>query len=251
MNRFWELFIKGMPIGMSNTLPGISGGTIALVLKIYDELVHSIKKIKIKFLIPVILGAVAGVFIGSSIIITLFNNYPIFVTAFLLGLILASSKVTFQEVDTYDILKIIFGLAGFAIAFMYSAEASNSVNINNISLIKYFAGGALGSVAMILPGISGGTILVMMGLYQSVLAAISGLNLVIIIVFGLGILTGLLIFSWLLSYLLDNYRSSLMAFLTGLILGSTRSVIPAQFNIIAVLGLVLGIMVIYYLLKIE
>ena len=251
MNRFWELFIKGMPIGMSNTLPGISGGTIALVLKIYDELVHSIKKIKIKFLIPVILGAVTGVFIGSSIIITLFNNYPIFVTAFLLGLILASSKVTFQEVDTFDILKIIFGLAGFAIAFMYSAEASNSVNINNISLIKYFAGGALGSVAMILPGISGGTILVMMGLYQSVLAAISGLNLVIIIVFGVGILTGLLIFSWLLSYLLDNYRSSLMAFLTGLILGSTRSVIPAQFNIIAVLGLVLGIMVIYYLLKIE
>ncbi len=251
MNRFWELFIKGMPIGMSNTLPGISGGTIALVLKIYDELVHSIKKIKIKFLIPVILGAVAGVFIGSSIIITLFNNYPIFVTAFLLGLILASSKVTFQEVDTFDILKIIFGLAGFAIAFMYSAEASNTVDINNISLIKYFAGGALGSVAMILPGISGGTILVMMGLYQSVLAAISGLNLVIIIVFGVGILTGLLIFSWLLSYLLDNYRTSLMAFLTGLILGSTRSVIPAQFNIIAILGLLLGIMVIYYLLKIE
>ena len=251
MNRFWELFIKGMPIGMSNTLPGISGGTIALVLKIYDELVHSIKKIKIKFLIPVILGAVTGVFIGSSIIITLFNNYPIFVTAFLLGLILASSKVTFQEVDTFDILKIIFGLAGFAIAFMYSAEASNSVNINNISLIKYFAGGALGSVAMILPGISGGTILVMMGLYQSVLAAISGLNLVIITVFGLGILSGLLIFSWLLSYLLDNYRSSLMALLTGLILGSTRSVIPAQFNIIAVLGLILGILVIYYLLMIE
>ncbi|HMA59067.1 MAG TPA: DUF368 domain-containing protein [Halanaerobiales bacterium] len=251
MNRFWELFIKGMPIGMSNTLPGISGGTIALVLKIYDELVHSIKKIKIKFLIPVILGAVAGVFIGSSIIITLFNNYPIFVTAFLLGLILASSKVTFQEIDTFNILKVMFGIAGFIIAFMYSAEASNTVNINNISLIKYFAGGALGSVAMILPGISGGTILVMMGLYHSVLAAISGLNLVIITVFGLGILSGLLIFSWLLSYLLDNYRSSLMALLTGLILGSTRSVIPAQFNIIAVLGLILGILVIYYLLMIE
>ena len=251
MNRFWELFIKGMPIGMSNTLPGISGGTIALVLKIYDELVHSIKKIKIKFLIPVILGAVTGVFIGSSIIITLFNNYPIFVTAFLLGLILASSKVTFQEIDTFNILKVMFGIAGFVIAFMYSAEASNTVNINNISLIKYFAGGALGSVAMILPGISGGTILVMMGLYHSVLAAISGLNLVIITVFGLGILSGLLIFSWLLSYLLDNYRSSLMALLTGLILGSTRSVIPAQFNIIAVLGLILGILVIYYLLMIE
>jgi len=251
MNRFWELFIKGMPIGMSNTLPGISGGTIALVLKIYDELVHSIKKIKIKFLIPVILGAVVGVFIGSSIIITLFNNYPIFVTAFLLGLILASSKVTFQEIDTFNILKVMFGIAGFVIAFMYSAEASNTVNINNISLIKYFAGGALGSVAMILPGISGGTILVMMGLYHSVLAAISGLNLVIITVFGLGILSGLLIFSWLLSYLLDNYRSSLMALLTGLILGSTRSVIPAQFNIIAVLGLILGILVIYYLLMIE
>lgn len=251
MSRFWELFIKGMPIGMSNTLPGISGGTIALVLKIYDELVHSIKKINIKFLFPVILGAVVGVFIGSSIIITLFENYPIFVTSFLLGLILTSAKVTFQEVDSFGILKIIFAIAGFIVAFMYSAEARSAVNINNISLIKYFAGGALGSVAMILPGISGGTILVMMGLYQSVLAAITGFNLIIITVFGVGVLTGLLIFSWLLSYLLDNYRSSLMAFLTGLILGSTRSVIPTQFSITAVLGLILGIIVIYYLIKVE
>ena len=164
MNRFLELFLKGMPIGMSNTLPGISGGTIALVLKIYDELVHSIKKIKLKFLIPVVLGAVAGVFIGSSVIITLFENYPIFVTSFLLGLILASAKVTFTEIETFDIYKIILGLAGFFIAFLYSTEAGSVANVNDISLIKYFAGGAIGSVAMILPGISGGTILVMLGL---------------------------------------------------------------------------------------
>jgi putative membrane protein len=251
MNRFLELFIKGMPIGMSNTLPGISGGTIALVLKIYDELIHSIKKIKLKFLIPVVLGAVAGVFLGSSIIITLFESYPIFLTSFLLGLILASAKVTFTEVESFDIYKIILGLAGFFIAFLYSAEAGSVGNVNDVSLIKYFAGGAIGSVAMILPGISGGTILVMLGLYQSVLTAISSFNIIIILAFGIGIGSGLLLFSWLLSYLLDNYRSTLMAFLTGLIIGSTRSVIPAQFNLVAIFGLLLGITAILLLLRIE
>jgi len=251
MNRFWELFLKGIPIGMSNTLPGISGGTIALVLKIYDELVNSIKKINIKFLIPIILGAVAGVFIGSNLIITLFKSYPIFVTSFLLGLILASSKVTYTEIGKINFFKIILAILGFFIAFMYSAEAGSTADINDIALIKYFAGGALGSVAMILPGISGGTILVMMGLYQSVLAAISGFNIIIIMVFGFGILTGLLLFAWFLSYLLNNFRSSLMAFLTGLILGSTRSVIPAEFKFNTIIGIILGIIVIYYLIKVE
>lgn len=251
MERFWEFFIKGMPIGISNTLPGVSGGTMALVLKIYDELVNSIKKIKLKVLIPIALGAVVGVFLSSNLIISLLNNFNLFMTAYLLGLILASAKVTFKEIDFFNFTAIFLIILGFVFSYFYSVDINGAAAGQNISLLKFFGGGAVGSVAMILPGISGGTILVMLGLYQGVLSAISNFDFMIIIAFGSGVAFGLLIFSWLLSYFLNNYRSLLMALLTGLIIGSSRSVIPPQLTLSVVLGFILGITSIYLLLKVE
>jgi len=251
MNRFWEFFIKGMPIGISNTLPGVSGGTMALVLKIYDELVNSIKKINLKVLIPIGLGAVAGVFLSSTLIINLLENFNLFMTAYLLGLILASSKVTFKEIENFNFSTLFLILFGLIFAYFYSVDINGAKTVESISLLKFFGGGAIGSVAMILPGISGGTILVMLGLYQSVLSAISTFDFMIILVFGLGVAFGLLVFSWLLSYFLNNYRSLLMALLTGLIIGSTRSVIPPQLTFSVIAGFLLGITSIYLLLQVE
>ena len=251
MERFWEFFVKGMPIGISNTLPGVSGGTMALVLKIYDELVNGIKNINLKVLIPIGLGAVVGVFLSSTLIINLLENFNLFMTAYLLGLILASAKVTFKEIKSFDFSTIILVLIGLIFAYYYSVDINGAKVVENISLLKYFGGGAIGSVAMILPGISGGTILVMFGLYQSVLTAISNFDFMIIIVFGLGVAFGLLVFSWLLSYFLNNYRSLLMALLTGLIIGSTRSVIPPQLSFSVIVGFLLGIGSIYFLIKVE
>lgn len=251
MNNFWELFFKGIPIGISNTLPGISGGTMALVLKIYERLVKGIKNIQLPVLIPIILGAITGVFASSRIIVNLLELYPVFFLAFLVGLILASSKVTAVEVEDVNLLTIILALAGFSLAFLYSTEINTATVGADISLLRYFIGGVVGSIAMILPGVSGGTILVMLGLYQGVLAAISALNLSVIIVFGLGIGIGLLGFSWVLSYFLNNYRSFLMAFLTGLILGSIRSVIPPSFGVSAVVGFLTGVYIIFLLDRVE
>ena len=251
MERFWEFFVKGMPIGISNTLPGVSGGTMALVLKIYDELVTSIKNINLKVLIPIGLGAVAGVFLSSTLIINLLENFNLFMTAYLMGLILASVKVTYSEIDEFNIFSIILIAIGLIFAYFYSVDINGAKAVGNIPLLKFFGGGAIGSVAMILPGISGGTILVMMGLYQSVLSAISSFDFMIIIVFGLGVAFGLLVFSWLLSYFLNNYRSLLMALLTGLIIGSTRSVIPPQLSFSVIVGFLLGIGSIYFLIKVN
>jgi putative membrane protein len=251
MNDFWELFIKGIPIGMSNTLPGISGGTMALVLKIYERLIKGIKKIQLMVLIPIIFGAVTGVFATSKLIINLIDIYPGFFFSFLVGLILASSKVTAAEVEEVDLKTVVLAVVGFLFAFLYSTEVNIAASGAEIPLIRYFIGGTVGSVAMILPGISGGTILVMLGLYQGVLSAISSLNFPIIIVFGLGVGVGLLVFSWILSYFLNNFRSSLMAFLTGLILGSLRSVIPSSFEIITIVGFLTGIYVIFLLDRVE
>lgn len=251
MERFWELFIKGIPIGISNTLPGVSGGTMALVLKIYDDLVNGIKRLKFKILIPIFLGAVSGVFLSSSLITSLLDKYPLFLTAFLMGLILASAKVTGEEVKKINLSFLLLAIIGFVFAFLYSSQIKGIGASESTSLFRYFTGGAFGSIAMILPGISGGTILVMLGLYHSVLTAISSFNIPVIIVFGVGVGTGLLVFSWFLSYLLDNYRSPLMAFLTGLIIGSLRSVIPGQLNFAVVIGFLLGLTTIYLLLQVE
>ncbi len=249
MNEFFELLIKGIPIGISNTLPGISGGTMALVLGIYDRLVNGIKKINFRILIPIFIGAVIGVLGGSKLIVNLLEIYPGFTTAFLLGLIFASSKVTFDEIEEFDLPTILLVIIGILLAIFYSVDINSTKITGDLSYLQLFFGGAVGSVAMILPGISGGTILIMFGLYQGVLEAINTFNLPFLMVFGGGVVVGLLAFSWLLSYLLDRFRSLLMALLTGLILGSIRSVIPATFGFEELIGFMLGVLIIYLLIK--
>ncbi|WP_018249154.1 DUF368 domain-containing protein [Orenia marismortui] len=251
MNQFWELLIKGIPIGISNTLPGISGGTMALVLGIYDRLVNGIKKINLRILIPILFGAVIGVVGGSKVIVGLFDLQPGFTMAFLLGLIFTSSKVTIKEIDKFNFKTIALFIVGLIIAYYYSIDIDSAASGADISWLKFFWGGAIGSVAMILPGVSGGTILIMLGLYQNVLQAITNFDIPILFSFGLGVAVGLLGFSWLLSYLLDRWRSLLMALLTGLILGSMRTVIPDQIGILEIVGFLLGFLSIWILDKRE
>ena len=262
LEEFIELFLKSIPIGMSNTLPGISGGTMALVLKMYDRLVNGIKKINLKILIPVVLGAVCGVGVGAKVVTSLLETQPGLITAFLLGLILASSKVTFVQVKEYNWKTIGLFFLGLTLALTYSVDISAGSGAVEVSWLIVLLGGAIGSTAMILPGISGGTVLIMLGLYERILAAISAVldpvlalqlnalplsELKLLIAFGFGISGGLLLFSWLLSYLLNNFRSLLMAALTGLILGSMRSVIPNQLGFKEIIGFSLGILLIYLL----
>ncbi|MFW6265989.1 MAG: DUF368 domain-containing protein [Halanaerobiales bacterium] len=251
MREYWELFWKGIPIGISNTLPGVSGGTMALVLNIYVKLIEGIKGIKLKVLIPIFLGAVSGVFLSSYLITGLLDTHPEFMISVLFGLILASSKVTFDEVNKFTVLNLILVLAGFILAFFYSQEARATDPATGITLFNYFSGGALGSMAMILPGISGGTILVLMGVYRGILTAISNFDLMILLVFGLGLALGLLFFSWFLSYFINHFRSKIMALLTGLILGSLRSVIPSSIGISVVTGVIIGILIIFGLIWLQ
>ncbi|SJZ32161.1 DUF368 domain-containing protein [Selenihalanaerobacter shriftii] len=251
MSRFWELVIKGIPIGISNTLPGISGGTMALILGIYDQLVNGIKKINLTVLIPILFGAIIGVIGGSKVIVNLLELQPGFTVAFLLGLILTSSKVTAKEIEDLNLKTIILFILGLIIAYHYSIDIDSVVSRADISLFKFFWGGAIGSVAMILPGVSGGTLLIMLGLYQNVLQAIINFDILVLFSFGGGVGVGLLGFSWLLSYLLAKWRSFLMAFLTGLILGSIRTVIPNQLGVMEFVGFILGFLSIWFLDKRE
>lgn len=251
MNNFLELFIKGIPIGISNTLPGVSGGTMALVLKIYEKLINGIKEINLKTLIPLFFGGILGVFVSSRLLVNLLEKYPNLITAFLFGLILASSKVTAAEIDKYDVKKFFLILSGILMAVIFSISVQSEVEVNKVFLFQFFIGGFLGSMAMILPGISGGTILVMLGIYRPVINAISNFDIMIIFIFGIGLVLGLLTISRVLSYFLDNYRFSMMALLTGLILGSLYNVIPPQINLGVTFSFISGFLVIEILRRYE
>lgn len=245
-NTYLTLFLKSIPIGLANTLPGVSGGTIALVLNIYQTLIKAIKNINFKQLVFIGLGAVLGVFVGSALITDLYASNPLIINYFLFGLVITSAHSTYQKIGGFSFLKLIFMLFAFGLAFFFSVEIQSGL-INAQGLIVFFIAGFFGSIAMILPGISGGTLLILMGVYQPVLAAVNNFEIITLLIFGLGMGAGLLVFAWLFSYLLQKHQKKIMVVLTGLILGSSAAVFPAQLEIKGFIAFAAGVVLIIIL----
>lgn len=243
--NYVSLFLKSIPIGLANTLPGISGGTIALVLNIYETLINSIKSIHIKKLTVIGLGAVIGVYIGSALITDFYESNPLIVNYFLFALVLTSSHSTYKKIGKLSFFKLLLITTAFAAALFFSIEIK--LDIHSSGILLYFAGGFFGSIAMILPGISGGTLLVLMGLYHPLLNAVNTFDVLFLSVFSLGIVIGLLIFAWLFSFLLQKNRQEVMTILTGLILGSSAAVFPSQFSINGLYAFSIGMFLILIL----
>lgn len=238
-NTYLALFFKAIPIGLANTLPGISGGTLALVLNIYETLINAIKNIKIKELFVIGFGAVVGVLFGSAVITDLYQNQPLLINYFLLGLVITSAHSTYKKIGKLTFLKMLIIILSFVLA-LFLARGLQPGFIAQEGLILFFVAGFLGSIAMILPGISGGTLLILLGVYQPVLQAINQFNFLILLVFGAGVVIGLLVFAWLFSYLLKKHQSQIMVVLTGLILGSAAAVWPTAFQIKGLISLLVG-----------
>ena len=245
-NTYLALFFKSIPIGMANTLPGVSGGTLALVLNIYETLINAIKDIKFKKLTVIGLGAVIGVLFGSSVITELYQNQPLIVNYFLFGLVITSAHSTYKKIGGLSFLKLLVIVLAFAFALFFSREIQLGF-IDEEGLMLFFIAWFFGSVAMILPGISGGTLLILIVVYHPVLNAINNLEILILLVFGAGVAAGLLVFAWLFSYLLQKHQKEIMLVLTGLILGSAAAVFPARFNITGIISFAAGAILIIIL----
>lgn len=239
MKKWLSIFLRGIPIGLSFTLPGVSGGTIALVLGLYDRLVQAIKKVNLNILMPVALGAVLGIWIGSRFITFFLEQYHNQTMAFLLGLVVFSTKVTIDE-GRLSYKGIIALVTAFVIAIVLWNYSVEEVMAGTVSNLQLFLAGFISSIAMILPGISGATLLIMLGLYGGVLEAVNQFNFLVLLFYGLGAVAGLFTFSWILSYLLNKHRSITMMTLTGLILGSARAVIPSRVGIVEIISFSLG-----------
>ena len=231
-------------MGVANVIPGVSGGTIALVTGIYEELINSLKsfdktafKLILKFdfksfvkhtnfyfLLAVFGGSIISVFSIASLFKYLFNNYPLFIWAFFFGLILISILYVGKTIkkwtnSTYS--SLLFGIV-VAVLFTYVSPANENDN-----LLFIFFCGIIGISGMILPGLSGSFILILLGNYELLLVkAVTDLNIMILTVFFLGSIVGVLLFSHVLAWLLKKYKDQTLATLTGFITGSLMLIWP-------------------------
>ncbi|MEA2043745.1 MAG: DUF368 domain-containing protein [Bacteroidota bacterium] len=244
MKELINIFIKGFGIGAANVIPGVSGGTIALITGIFERLINSIKSFNIKalklllagefkkfvehtdffFLITLFFGALASVFTLARVLDFLFAEYFLYVWSYFFGLILASVLFVGRKVDKYSFPVIISFVIGtsFAVALSFINPATENAGFFYLVLC-----GIAGIVSMILPGLSGSFILILMGNYQLVMIdAVNHLDYKILLPVALGIILGLLIFSRILSYLYKKYRNLTIATLAGFILGSLSVLWP-------------------------
>ena len=246
MKRYLILFLKGIAMGVANVIPGVSGGTIALITGIYEDLINSLKsfdKIALKhllkfritefinhtnlfFLIAVFGGSIVSVFSIANLFKFLFNNYPLYIWGFFFGLILISIFFVGKRIRTWDKSSVISLIIGTIVAVLFSNISPLNENDN---LLFIFFCGVLGISGMMLPGLSGSFILILLGNYELLLVkAVTDLNLIILSIFFLGSLFGVLFFSHILSWLLKKYKDQTLATLTGFIAGSLTLIWPWQ-----------------------
>ena len=238
------LFFKGVFMGIADAMPGISGGTIALLVGIYEELVNTIsrlnlriisefkirdfnsfwKKINGNFLITLILGISISLISFVKVSASLLENYPLFVWSFFLGLIFATIYVIFKLINKWYLTNFI--ILFFCIFFSVYISSFTVDVTNEISLFYIFMSGIIASSAMILPGISGSLVLVILGVYTYMIKSLDNLELVVIFTFIFGSLIGLLSFSKILKYLFKNYKDLTYTIMLGLVIGSIEKAWP-------------------------
>lgn len=237
------LLLKGCAMGAADVVPGVSGGTIAFISGIYEELVNSIKeidgravrlllglkfqefwkKINGNFLVTLLCGIGISIFSLAQLMTYLLTTHPIDIWSFFFGLIIASSVLVSKEIRKWDIFTVISLIAGVCIAYTITVLTPSSTPETWWFIML---SGAIAICAMILPGISGAFILLLMGKYAFLMTAVSELNIAVISVFVIGALIGIISFSHLLSWLLKNYHGMTVALLTGFMAGSLNKVWP-------------------------
>ena len=236
--------LKGMAMGAADVVPGVSGGTIAFISGIYEELLNSIssfkfslinvlknegikvvwKKINGSFLLALFIGICFSVLSLAKLIENLLENHPILIWSFFFGLVLASIIYIAKQIKLWNIkcyLYLIFGLI-----FAYYITTLNPVISQNSSPWFLFLAGMIAICAMILPGISGSFILVLLGAYKPILNAINTKDFFSIIIFMAGAILGLLTFSRVLKWLFSKYKNYTLALLIGFIAGSLNKIWP-------------------------
>jgi putative membrane protein len=238
-----DLYLKGFFMGIAEIIPGVSGGTIAFITGIYEELIDSIKSIntnslklilKFKFssfwkevngsfLITLIFGMMTSILILSRLIVYLLDEHPFKIWGFFFGLIIASGILIFYQIQRVSMSVLLSFLFGLIISSYISLQAPSSTPDTNFFI---FISGAIAISAMILPGISGSFILVFLSKYEFILNALNSFDTAVISIFLAGCVVGLVTFSRVFSYLFKKYNDIVISVLIGFLGGSLFKIWP-------------------------
>ena len=243
MKSKFYLFFKGVAMGAADIVPGVSGGTIALITGIYEELIESIKNINLNlfrtlftkgfksfwkelngnFLLTLALGIMSAILLLAQFISYLLLNHEFKIWGFFFGLIFSSAILIYREVTNISSSSVTFLILGILIASIISISGPTTTP-NNYFFI--FLTGSIAICAMILPGISGSFILLLFSKYEFIINSIKEFKIDVLIVFAMGCIVGLLLFSRFLSYLFKNYKDYVLSLLSGFLFGSLFKVWP-------------------------
>lgn len=254
MKELFGVFIKGMAMGAANVIPGVSGGTIALITGIFERLINSIKSFNITalrlilkgdfkgfiqhtdlaFLIALFSGVVVSILSLARLFDFLFIHYPVYIWSFFFGLILASVFFVGKTVSKWTWAVILAFIIGFAVALLITFLTPASQDESFFYLIIC---GVVAACSMILPGLSGSFVLILMGNYQLVMIdSINQMRFDILLPIVTGAFLGLLGFSYILSWVFKHFRNQTIAVLTGFIFGSLGIIWPWKDEIIQQFG---------------
>lgn len=252
-------YLKGVCMGIANAVPGVSGGTIAVITKIYDRLLSSITlnlkilKKNIVFLICVVLGMGTGIIIASFALEYLFQSYNVPTQFFFIGIIIGSMPLIYKEctkeskIKPIHIIPFIIGI-GVMLGFGFLKEDVFALSGTTIHPVVMIIMAFFSAVAMIIPGLSGALVLKALGGYETAISAVTSFDIFTLLMFGIGALLGLLCSAKIISFLFKKCRTGTYCVIMGLIIASIVQIYPKEFTfdlqgIIAVLTLIIGIVI--------
>jgi putative membrane protein len=239
--------IQGIIAGFVIVLPGMSGGTVFVILGIYEDMVKDLNRLNFKPYLPMLAGILAGIFLGGMGFAFIFQTYRDATAAFLLGGLIASIRAVLANCPKIDLKHFMYALVGLGVGFYTVGEPVNIMTAGeDVSTMALFVGGALSSAAMIIPGVPGSSVLIIMGIYDSMLFYIKELAMGKLLIFGAGSLAGIFLLLNLLEKLYEKHRSLVSYFFTGLILGSARALLPHSLSFSVALLFILGFAAVWH-----
>jgi len=245
MKQFFRLpiFLRGLAMGAADVVPGVSGGTIAFITGIYEELILAIKNLDFSkltllrkeglaafwkeingsFLLSLVLGIGVSILSLAKLLTYFLENHSILLFAFFFGLIVASAVYIGKQITTWNAWHIVALVVSAGVAYYLTLITPAG---GSSSWLYLFLCGAIAICAMILPGISGAFILLLLGQYNAIIEALKSFNFGIIVPVGLGAIVGILTFSRILAWFFNHYKTITLASLTGFVLGALNKVWP-------------------------
>jgi putative membrane protein len=225
------MVVKGLLTGFVIVLPGMSGGTMLLLLGLYEKLMRDLSRMRILGWIPFGLGAAAGILLSGWAFAWLFETYSSIVAAFLLGSILASLKSVLGENYQPNIRRVAVALIGLAVGLLLAGTPMSVVeSAARPNLALLLIGGALASATMILPGIPGSSVLIILGIYDNMMQALADLDWITLGIFIVGAAIGIFGLANALDNIYSRHRATISWLFSGLIVGAGRMLVPASFE---------------------